>query len=217
MLKVNAPAVNPDYKSYNYGVMGFGTQQVALLFDPQINTINKETVPEEKGFAIYTYIDDHLNRVYGSSGYFRWASPISPNVYIENDSLVIKEWPKTQLIVAQLLNEINIFYCFNICHSYPKKDSFYKRFASIINYSAKKYWELKPGNHFFVSIYPGYGNDLNWTQYLDEKIVVLPVNPPSDYDNDKKYKIHPVYEYHPTEVSNEYYVQELAKLISECE
>ena len=208
-------SLNPDYKSYNYGVSGFGPHQIALLLDNQINTINEETIPEVKGFALYTYIDNHLNRVYGSSECLGWSACRS-NVYIENDSLVIKEWPQAQLILAKLLNYINLFNVFDIKNNYPQDASFYNRFASIINYMAKKYWELKPGNHFYVGIYPGYDKDLNWTPYLDEKIVVLRVAPPSDYDNKDKYKISP-YDYHPSGMSNEYYAAELTRLINKYE
>ena len=207
--------VNPDYKSYNYGVSGFGPHQMALLFDKRVNTINEETVPERKGFALYTYIDAHLDRVYGGSDYLRWVHCLPPNVYIENDSLVIKEWPQKQLRNAKLLNSITLLRKF-IKLNYPKKEAFYKRFASIINYMAKQYWELNPDNHFYVSIYPGYDVDLNWIQYLDEKIVVLRVNPPSDYDDKSKYKVNSRNP-HPSEAANVYYVEELTKLIGEYE
>ncbi|MDR0232833.1 MAG: hypothetical protein LBI82_12035, partial [Dysgonamonadaceae bacterium] len=158
--------LNPDYKSYNYGVPGFGPHQIALLFDDRVNTINEEAIPEKKGFALYTYIDDHLNRVYGGSIYLRWAPFLSRNhdVYIENDSLTIKKRSQAQLKFANFLNQTTLFRIFDVQFSYPKKETFYKRFASIINYTAKKYWELKPDNHFYVSIYPGYGIDLNWVQ-----------------------------------------------------
>ena len=180
--------LNPDYKSYNYGVSGFGPHQIALLFDKRVNTINEEAIPEERGFALYTYIDDHLNRVYGSSYYLRLPSwtPSLPNVYIENDSLVIKKWSITQLAYAKLFKELALFRKFDIHfgYGYPFEESFYKRFAEIINYTAKKYWEFKPDNYFYVGIYPGrHSVDLNWIQYLDERIVVLKVTPPSDYYN----------------------------------
>ena len=63
-----------------------------------------------------------------------------------------------------------------------------------------------------MSIYPGYGEDLNWTQYLDEKIVVLRVSAPEDYDNKNKYQINQ-YNQHPSEAFNTYYAEELTKLI----
>ncbi|MDR0230749.1 MAG: hypothetical protein LBI82_01335, partial [Dysgonamonadaceae bacterium] len=159
--------LNPNYKSYNYGVPGFGPHQIALLFDKRVNTINEEAIPEKKGFALYTYMDDHLNRVFGGSIYLNWThwcSESLPNVNIENDSLVIKRFSKAQLLCAKALNNVALFKEFDVRLNYPKTESFYKRFASIINYTAKKYWELKPDNHFYVSIYPGYGIDLNWVQ-----------------------------------------------------
>ena len=208
--------LNPDYKSYNYGMSGYGPHQIALLFDKRVNTINNEAIPEEKGFALYTYMDDHLNRVYGGSDYCRWVHSLPPNVYIENDSLVKKEWPQTRLLCYRFLYDINLFVNFKFTMDYPKKDSFYKRFAAIINYAAKKYWELYPENHFFVGIYPGYDTDLNWTQYLDEKIVALRMDTPPDYNDKSKYEVSR-FDHHPSVASNSYYAEELTKLINEYE
>ena len=207
-------SLNADYKSYNYGVPGYGPHQIALLFDKQINTINEEAVPEEKGFALYTYIDDHLNRVYGRNIYLRWNGDPSL-VFIENDSLSIKRWSSTPEWYFKLVNEVNIFKMFYI-GAYPKEEAFYKRFADIVNYIAKKYWELKPGNHFYVGIYPGYDKDLNWVQYLDGKIIVLRVEIPPDYDNKSKYEVHR-YDYHPSGAANAYYAEELTRLMNEYE
>jgi len=210
--------LNSDYKSYNYGIPGCGPSQIALLFDHRANVIKKESIKESDGFALYTYIDDHLNRVYGGSNFFRWShSTLPPNIYVENDSLVLKKWSKAYLLYVNGLNRIALLRLFDIEINYPKTESFYKRFASIINYTAKKYWKLKPGNHFYVSVYPGYGMDLKWTQYLDEKIVVLLVEPPSDYDDKIKYQVHPPYEFHPSKALNLYYVEELTRLINEYE
>ena len=128
---------------------------------------------------------------------------------------MIQKWSKTQLVLAKFLNDINVFFYKNINFEYPRKELFYKRFADIINYTAKKYRELKPGNHFYVGIYPGEDKDLKWTQYLDEKIIVLRVKPPLDYDNKSKYELKG--DYHPSKASNLYYAEELTRLINEYE
>jgi hypothetical protein len=39
---------------YNYGVSGWGQNQIALLFDKRVNTINEDATLEEKDFALYT-------------------------------------------------------------------------------------------------------------------------------------------------------------------
>jgi len=203
--------LNPDYKSYNYGASGFSPQQIALLFDKQVNIINSETVPEKKGFALYTYINDHLNRVYGGSRFLRWGYLV-PDMYIENDSLIIKKWSKTRLLCSKVFKDVNLLSNFDINFCYPHKKSFYERFAGIINYTAKKYWEPFPDNHFYVSIYPGQDKDLNWTQYLDNKIVILKVDTPADYNDKRKYEVSQL-DHHPSKVSNVYYVEELTRLI----
>ena len=207
--------LNPDYKSYNYGVVGFGPHQIALLFDKRVNIINESSISERDGFALYSYIDDHLNRVYGGSVYLSWAY-YPPNVFVENDSLIIRKWPLFQRLNSRILADVALLRYFDITINYPKSDDFYKRFADIINYTAKKYRELKPGNHFYVGIYPGQNKDLNWIQYLDEKIIVLKVTPPSDYDDKSKYQVN-MYDHHPSKASNLYYAEELTRLISEYE
>lgn len=61
---------NNEYKSYNFALGGYGPHQICLQFNEGINIINNESVPQDSGFCIYTYIDDHLNRVYGGSQVF---------------------------------------------------------------------------------------------------------------------------------------------------
>lgn len=210
--------LNPGYKSYNYGVPGFGPHQVALLFDQRTGIINDSSLREKGGFALYTYIDDHMNRVYGGSDYLYWWSHATRLIFVEHDSLVIHECSQFQLLVAKLITENGLCRHFGITLQYPHTQTFYKRFADIINYSARKYWELNPDNHFYIGIYPGYGIDLNWTRYLDEKIILLKVEAPADYkDNQEKYYLNKEYDRHPTGIFNVYYTNEITRLIKQYE
>jgi hypothetical protein len=53
----------PGYKPYNYGVNGYGPQQmVAKLQQGNI----KAEINEPEGILVYTFIDDHIHRVIGS-------------------------------------------------------------------------------------------------------------------------------------------------------
>jgi len=52
----------PAYKSYNYGVIGYGSQHVMLkLQDPKL----RGEIEEKEGVLVYLFIDDHINRVIG--------------------------------------------------------------------------------------------------------------------------------------------------------
>ncbi len=209
-------ASNPHYKSYNYGAGGYGPHQIALLFDKRVNTVNSESVKEPDGFALYTFIDDHLNRVYGSSIYLRWSPPTPLNVHVENDSLIVEEWPEKQLMKASFLNDMALLRFFDYAFYAPDTEDFYKRFADIINYTAKKYWKVKPGGRFYVGIYPGYSVFLNWTKYLNEKIIVLNVDAPADFaENPNKYMLYN--DGHPSHNINVYYVNEITKQMQKYE
>lgn len=50
----------PEYKPYNYGFFGYGTQH--LLTKLQSDTMVSE-IEEDEGLLIYTFIDDHIHRI----------------------------------------------------------------------------------------------------------------------------------------------------------
>ena len=53
----------PRYRPYNYGVIGYGPQQVLIkLEDPSL----RSEIEESEGILVYTYIHDHVYRVIGT-------------------------------------------------------------------------------------------------------------------------------------------------------
>ena len=204
--------MKPGYVSYNYGVSGFSTHQIPLLFDDGINIINNDAVPEEDGFALYTFIDAHLSRVFGSGNYFSWAPCSTPDVYIENGVLVKKRFPVWKLLFFNFLNESKGVRSFNIVYTYPRTEEYYKRFAEIINYTARKYWEMKPRGNFYVGLFPGRTWDQTWIKYLDPRIKVLDIPQPVDYEERKsEYLIKE--SHHPDILLNTYYIENVIQLI----
>jgi hypothetical protein len=204
---------NRDYQSYNYGNRGWGPHQMALLFDEGVNTINRSVVKESNGSAIYTFLEDHLNRVYGGSYYLNWAGD-TPDIYIENDSLVIRDRSKMHLFLAYIINNVGLVRMFQVERNYPKTEIFYKRFADIVSYMAKKYWEINPEGDFYVGVYPmAQTPNLAWTKLLDQRIKILQVDTPSDYFQEPdKYKIR--HDGHPTGQLNAYYVEKITELMN---
>jgi hypothetical protein len=207
--------LNKDYKSYNYGYSGFGPHQIALLFDEGINTINQTTIKEPKGFALYTFMFDHLDRVYEGSKYLRWAKNYNiPEIYIENGSLIVRPTPFWKKIVADFFNNVGLAQMLGIQFGFPHTEEFYKRFADIISYTAKKYWEINPDGDFYVGIHSGENYNLEWIPYLDPRIKVLKADTPVDYaQNVDKYKIK--HDGHPTKELNAFYVKEITRLMRE--
>jgi hypothetical protein len=202
--------LNPDYTPYNYGIPGFGPHQMAFLFDKKINIINHSTIKEQNGFALYTYIDDHLNRVAGGSASMRWGHYI-PDISVGSGQLIVNTWPKKRLLLAKILNNVGMAQILGIQLTYPHDEEFYKRFANIISYMAKKYWKIYPQNDFYVGIYP-IQHDLAWVPYLDPRIKVLQVAEVPDYRKSKGNYTIP-HDGHPTGELNTYYVEEIMKLM----
>ncbi|HOY31092.1 MAG TPA: hypothetical protein PKW80_04360 [Bacteroidales bacterium] len=202
---------NPGFISYNYGFIGWCPKQCCLLFDEGVNTLNNSSVPEDSGFCLYTYIDDHLGRVYGDSQVLSWD--VSPAFFIENDRLVFKNHSFIKRQIAWILNNSETAIYNNIVFSYPKNENFYRRFAGSINYMADKYWKLKPYGAFYVGLFPGWVKDTAWVPFLNKKIKIIPVASPSDYRiNISQYELHKE-DHHPTEKMNSYYIREISKII----
>jgi hypothetical protein len=204
---------NPTYNSYNYGFSGYGPHQMALLFSKGINTINTRTILEKNGILLYSYINDHLNRVYGGSSYLSYGSK-SPDVYIENNNLVVKKRNKYHLYLARFINQSNTLSYFNIALTYPQTEHFYNRFAAIINYTASEYKKSFPTGVFYVSLYPSQNKqDTAWIQFLHKDIKIIKVNLPHDFKSNKnKYIIRPKIDNHPLGALNIYYT----KKINDC-
>ena len=205
---------NSDYNAYNYGFSGYGPHQMALLFSKGVNTINKKSVLEKTGFMLYSFIEDHLSRVYGGSNYLLYGSQ-SPDIYIENNHLITKKRNKYHLYLARFINQSKTLKYFNIALTYPKTEIFYKRFASIVNYSATEYKKIFPTGVFYVSFYPQKKHDTSWIKYLHKDIKIIIINPPSDfYSNIKRYVIRPNIDNHPIGALNKYYSNKITENIN---
>ena len=201
---------HPDFKSYNYGFQNFGPNQICLLFDEGINTINNYNIPEDSGVCIYTFTDDHLNSVYGGSKYLYYGEA-TPDVFINNSNLLCKKLSYIQKHIAWFLNNSEIMKFFDIKFTYPKQKKFYKRFADIINYIAGKYWNNKPHGEFYVSLYPGLSYDKSWIEFLDKKIKVLNIPIPNDVEN--KFSSDNYGYKRPAKELNSFYGNEISKLV----
>jgi hypothetical protein len=200
-----------EYKSYNFGFSGYAPHQIALLFKEGVDIINKRTVHQDSGFALYTYMADHLTRVYGGSSYLLWGEE-SPDVYLEKDQLVIKQRSKFRNRLLNLFNLSATLKYFDVQYYHPNTENFAKRFADIVNYSASQYWDNFPAGNFYVGLYPQIQKEYGWLKYLNKKIKVIEVPLPADYSkNPAEYLIDPVYDKHPTKKMNEIYIDYIIK------
>lgn len=192
--------------TYNYAFRGYGPHNDLLNFQPGLNIINKDIIQEKEGYAIYTYIDDHLNRVYGGGEYLAYGHD-TPDIFIEDDSVQIRKRGSFNTWLAlNIFNKSEILKLFKINITYPKTEEYYKRFAEIINYTSSLYHREFPQGKFCVVIYPNQDKDLTWVKYLSDNIFFLHPESPVDYDtNLEAYILDTIYDNHPTRIMNEYY------------
>lgn len=194
-----------SFRVYNYGTPGYGPHQTVLLFQNGINVLNNDVVREGRGVMIYTFITNHLTRVYGGSKYLQYASE-TPDVYVVDG--VLRHSKRDRFFVwfnKKVINKSETLKFFNITTSYPKTNRFYKRFADIINEMARLYYFEFPNGKFIVAAYPEENPDLAWVKYLNDKLMFVNPPLPHNYLYEKHcYVLDTIFDRHPTKKLNEY-------------
>lgn len=204
--------MDTSYSAYNYGFSGLAPHQLALMFEPGIDIINRKSVPQEKGFMLYTYIGDHLDRVYGSSNFLAWGFE-SPDVSVVDGRLEVAERNRAKVALSHLMTRSKTLSLFRVGFNYPRKEAFYRRFAGLINYMSARYHSQHPGNPFLVGLYPeNWGPrhketyDLGWVPFLDSTVHLVRVPDPPDFEvMNPKYWI--PHDGHPTRTLNSHYLR----------
>lgn len=200
------------FSAYNYGFSGLAPHQMALMFEPGMNIINRRTIPQRQGFMLYTFIGDHLERVYGGSSYLSWGYE-SPDVSIVNGRLESKKRSRVRVMMSKFIEHSKTLSLFRVGFRYPHTDDYYRRFAGIVNYCAERYQTLFPGNRFYVGLFPeNWGSDhekmydLGWVPFLDSNVHLIRVPVPPDFE-----KMSPKYwipnDGHPNRTMNSHYLR----------
>jgi hypothetical protein len=207
---------NENVTSYNYGFSGYGPHIFPFFFPKYLNTLSSASIKEDTCVFIYTFIEDHLNRVYGNSNFLRYGANTS-DIYVENNKLIIKKRSRINMFISKMISSSHTLSYFQISTSYPTKGEFFKRFASIINYTYLESLKIKPNSKFIVAVYPELDSKksaLGWIKFLNNRIKVSVVKHPMDFtvQNRNKYLI--PHDGHPKGILNKYFVKEINKLIT---
>ncbi len=203
---------NKDFKSYNFGLSGYGPQQnLARLERGQI----EKYVAQKTGIAIYTYIPDHMRRaVPGTTGYYMHGG-VSPDYHWQGDSLIYTgfsgnaSWGKK--IIYEAISKSNICKYFKIGYPfyYTQKDRQF--IAQMLKQMEKEYHKKFKGN-FYVLLYP---TDLNYSELIVElkakNIKYFDYSKLVDFTN-PKYVIK--YDNHPRAITNQIVMNQLLKDIN---
>ena len=158
-----------NYKSYNYGVGSYGTQQVTSTLEKK-NI--REEINERNGVGFYIFIDDHIKRSNRSLKRISTWGGSHPEYVLKGDSLINNGLYNKNLsffdhLLTFVLNKSTVLNYFNV--DYPfiigEKDFLYT--SRLILQAKKNYVRQFKNNAFYVIIAPGCNYKI--TAYLKEK------------------------------------------------
>jgi len=144
-------------RPYNYGVSGFGPQQmVAKLQQGNI----KAEIDEPEGFLVYTFIDDHVHRVIGSQHIVQTWGRYMPYYGLDSGGNLERRGdfeggrPVSTLLFS-LLRKSEIAQYFRVGVPQRINDDDFALTAKIFLESRNAFSRLFKRENFFVLIYPG--------------------------------------------------------------
>ncbi|MEM7030598.1 MAG: hypothetical protein AAF629_13605 [Chloroflexota bacterium] len=153
-------ALATDYQPYNYGLSGYGPQQ--MLAKLQSNELEAE-LAQPNGMIIYTFIDAHVERAIGSMYvYNAWGDQMpyyttdwSGNLIRQRDFRTGR--PATSKMFEWLeQSEIARYYNINVPN--VLQDRHYAHAVRIIAAARDTFQEKYDSNQFYVMIYPDEGD-----------------------------------------------------------
>src|SRR5262249_15792879 len=146
----------PAYRAYNYGIPGYGTQQ--MLARLQSDKIDQE-VNEKNGILIYVFIDHHVKRVIGSSETIWWAASWPYYTLDASDNLVRKgsftSGRPFLSLLYYLLSKSQIATYFHVNLPREIDDNDIKLTAKIIERSRNIFRDKFKNSDFYVLFMPG--------------------------------------------------------------
>ena len=149
-------AVAPEYRSYNYGVPGYGTQQMLAILES--DGLRKQ-VTERSGLGIYLYLEDvHEGRVVGDMDIVNGFGGDFP-YYVQQPDGAIKRRgtfatgrPVTQWLYSVLgQSQTRAWLGLN----FPRRSAAHHALtAALVKQSRDLFLKQFPGSRFVVAVYP---------------------------------------------------------------
>ena len=208
-------AVAQEYRAYNYGVPGYGTQHMlALLESGRI----PGQVTEKAGRGFYLYLEDvHEARVVGEMNIVNSFGADFPYYQLEGTSKVVREGQfstgrSTKNSFYQLLGGSQAVRYLGL--NFPKRtETHYQLTAAIIGNARDEFLRQFPGSEFSVVMYPAMQQHRKILPYLNElRVQVIdlaelfdPTSPEFSFHGDG----------HPTPTANRLLVTELKTVRSQ--
>lgn len=144
------------FQVYNYGIPGYGPQH--MLRKLQLINFNKE-VQQEKGCAIYVFIDEHIERLICSmkiyNNWGKWLLYYSKNKM--NQLNLYGTFENKRLInsLYEFLGKSHLLRFIEFDIPFRIKEKHIEFTSQIIIESAKEFHQHFPESEFYVLLYPG--------------------------------------------------------------
>ena len=150
-----------EFQVYNMGIGGGAPNLMLYDLEEKINPQRWQNIPSRDSIAVYTFIDDHINRVicrvecYGS----RWMLELP--YYQEQDSSFAENGmnqdhlSQLDLMMLKLFSQSSLLKLFKINYPLQLKESDYVRFASLVAEVKKRIEAKNSLKDFYVLLYPG--------------------------------------------------------------
>lgn len=201
------------YRPYNLAYSGYGPHQ--MLARLETNQL-KDIIKEKSGVGFYIYINDHVNRVWGTMTNFSYNGGNAPYFHKVGEELkhdgLFKDSRKIRSLIFEELLKSNILKLFKIGYPFKITDEDYELTAEVMAQSARLYKEQFGNDNFYVIIYPTSVDSSLIINLLKKKGVKV-----LDYSKlfnplDDKYAI--PFDEHPTALANEILIKQLVKDIN---
>ncbi|MBY0412901.1 MAG: hypothetical protein K2Q18_01985, partial [Bdellovibrionales bacterium] len=150
-----------DYYPLNYGVPGSSINYALALL--QNRDLRKE-ISQKNGIGIYMYMDDHLERIIGTS-FWSTLQPDSAYYYLDGDQVIrngnFKTGRPIRTFLYKKLFESNYRKKFNLKYPLRPADDDKKLACSMLEQLQKEFLKQFPASKFYVGFYPQANRDFD--------------------------------------------------------
>jgi hypothetical protein len=144
---------NADFQTYNYGFFGYSPRHALARFQHQ--DIAKQ-VTQKQGFAVYTFIDDHINRAIPSVGWIGMYDGFFPDIdekTMQTTGVYRLNHPlKYRAGMMIFKSKIRQHYGMDFPFVYRPQD--YELTANLLKATQEAYQKQFGNNRFYVALYP---------------------------------------------------------------
>jgi hypothetical protein len=157
----------PIYRAYNLGYLAYSPlQMLARLQQEDLTRIT----PYRKGFGVYTYINDHIDRTLPAT---RWITMVKGNFPALDKSTLTTDgvFAHRHRLYSDFIQWFRTTYIHHVFRvDFPKKhtETHYRLVVDIMKKSKEEYQRQFGPNPFYIVIFPGNPVQPEMRKYLQE-------------------------------------------------